>query len=282
LEQSVSKDFVTRQFIELAKKLRKDFRKALSLFGGDLREIKISIQSIDKNTYAYQTKEPPKPELAAVLHGAEGADKERRGTRRRDRIRLLVEWLTLLAVAGYGLVAYFQLQAMIRATNASERAATAAEGGLTTTRTALNVGERAYVADKGLKIVHPVAAGSQPTIVVDIFNGGRTPALNVTTAITLTVSDHELKTFKWASDVGGSKSTLLPGADTLSNEIATKRALIPDEVNALDSGKVWLYLYGVIRYDDVFGQHWESKFCYFYVPKTESVFSNCPFGNAIK
>jgi hypothetical protein len=52
-------DYVTRQFINLTKKLRKDFRKALTSLGIDLHDIKKSIQSIEEHTKTKQDQGVP-------------------------------------------------------------------------------------------------------------------------------------------------------------------------------------------------------------------------------
>jgi len=194
----------------------------------------------------------------------------------------LVAFATLLVVGAYTYVAHGQWEEMRKAANFASRSANAAEVSNTTTRTALEVGERAYVGDKGIKISGKVAPSDQPTVVVDILNGGRTPALNLVSAVSMTYSLKPMKKFERADTTGASRSTLLPGADTWSNGVTTKRLLLTEEAQALDNKTAWLYVYGVIEYDDVFGKHWESTFCYFYVPKSPSVFSNCPYGNSIR
>ena len=105
---------------------------------GDLQEIKIAAESIDKTAKSREDKENAQKELVAVLHTPEPVETERKTsntrTERRDRIRLFVEWATLFAVVAYGYVALRQWREMIqarhqveRAIGASNRTATAAE-----------------------------------------------------------------------------------------------------------------------------------------------------------
>jgi hypothetical protein len=123
-------DYVTRQFIVLAKKLRADFRKSLASLGIDLHHIKDAIQSIDKNTHAYQQKEQSKPEVIAILHEPEGTEAKRHaahtGTQRRDRVRLFVEWATFFAVIFYGYMAVRQWREQISARHQTQGAIEAA------------------------------------------------------------------------------------------------------------------------------------------------------------
>jgi hypothetical protein len=126
----LDQNLIARRFIVLARKLHDDVRHLVPSFGSDLHEIKNAVQSIDKHNEAHRQKEQPKPELVAVLHEPEPEKAQRhrnnRNTQRRDRVRLIVEWLTFLAVAIYGFIAYRQWKEMIRAAEASQQSAYAA------------------------------------------------------------------------------------------------------------------------------------------------------------
>jgi hypothetical protein len=117
-------DYVTRQFINLTKKLLKDFRRTFASLGVDLHHIKDAIQSIDKSYKAEQNKKAADQVAVAEVHQPKAAEHERRarGTIRRDGIRLLIEGLTLLSVSFYGYMAVRQWREQISARHQTQRA----------------------------------------------------------------------------------------------------------------------------------------------------------------
>jgi hypothetical protein len=185
----LDQNLIARRFIVLARKLRDDVRKLLPSLGSDLHEIKNAVQSIDKNARAYQEKEQAKPEVIAILHEPEATQAERHTTnthtQRRDRIRLLVEWLTFFAVLFYGLVAYQQWKEMIVATDAAQRAVDEtrlnriqSDKSLTATIAQFHQDQRAWVSVNSVELTTPWSDTTVGTITVSVSNSGKTPAIN--------------------------------------------------------------------------------------------------------
>ena len=182
-------DFVTRQFIVLAKKLREDVRHAASSLRVDLNHIQNAVESINETAQAYEHKEQPKPELFAVLHTPEAEETEHKAhnkrSQRRDRIRLFIECLTLFAVAGYGYVAVRQWREMVQARHQVERAIVASNRTATAAETA-----NAYAFEANRPWIGPMAGEESPEfqriqgtnnaefrIVLRFQNAGKRPAI---------------------------------------------------------------------------------------------------------
>src|SRR5262245_20712244 len=111
-------DYVTRQFINLAKHLRKELRKALL----DLNT------ALHKQTYAIREsykgadgKQRPPPEVTVLNHFPESIEVHLNATDARDegnykRAMFFVTALTLGAIVVYADLVYLQYGEMIRAT----------------------------------------------------------------------------------------------------------------------------------------------------------------------
>ena len=106
-------DHVTRQFINLTKKLRKELRKALSDLQGALHEQTKAISKYYERDNQPQNAQPP-IHIISELHTPE--DVERRRTTNDDRQYRLQRWntvgtwLAFFAVAVYAVITYFQLR----------------------------------------------------------------------------------------------------------------------------------------------------------------------------
>jgi hypothetical protein len=111
--------YVTRQLSRAIDKLREDLLASFTQLGSYLHKIENTLHAIDENAKAYHDKEHPSAQVIATLYEEKSAQDERRTTsdktQWRDRARLAVEILTLLAVAGYGYVTIRMWREMIQA-----------------------------------------------------------------------------------------------------------------------------------------------------------------------
>jgi hypothetical protein len=140
-------DYVTRQFINLAKHFRKDLRKALS----DLnRALQKQTEAIRDSYQTRNNKESPRPEMTVLnnlpssiqVHQDEQGTKHERNYR---RFMFLVSTLTLGAIAVYAALVYWQYREMQKTTIATQKAANAATDAAKTARESLVDVQRAFV-----------------------------------------------------------------------------------------------------------------------------------------
>jgi Flp pilus assembly protein TadG len=273
-------DYVTRQFINLTKRLLRETRKAFTSLGVDLHHIKDAIQSIDKNAHANQQKEQPKIEVVALVHEPEGAEAKRRAeydrTQRRDRVRLLVEWLTFFAVVFYGYMAVRQWREQISArrqaqsaVEAAVRAANAAETANTNAKEQFRADERPYIAIApagDTTKIWIVASGEHKghlAVEIHISNYGKSPAIEIGRDARIAVGSAAAKQIRLhrATDrlvritPPGSK----PSVFAYSDDIVDQQIF-----NDISAGKVLVVIYGHIDYTDMLGQpriQYLSEFC---------------------
>lgn len=290
-------DFVTRQFIVLTKKLRKETRKALTLLRVDLQDIKDAIQSIDKHTRAYQQKEQPKPEVIVVAHEPEGAEAERHpshtGTQRRDRIRLLVEWLTLFAVVFYGYMAVRQWREQIAArhqtqgaVDAANRSAGAAETANSDARSRFCDDERPYVWVKGGELGTPQFVSATNSNVGQILwtfhytNYGHSPTNNIMFTqkeIRVGVNAPFRQSHGLTKDKMQAKTPLAPNQDEITTVVSEK--IQQSEVLKLSKIDQGITIRATLRYDDSCGRTHETGICLSTLVSGTTLF--CASGNYI-
>lgn len=133
---------------------------------------------------------------------------------------------------------------------------------LRATERSLKVDQRAWVGPKTFAIVNlPLEANKPIKVGIDYLNFGKTPALNVSgfAQPDLVVSTAQLKFSKWGEPLESDRSVLFPGS---SNHILRNFYAIPEPVfSDLLKEKSFLYIYGNIGYEDVFGFHHWTHFC---------------------
>jgi len=185
-------DYVTRQFINLTKKLRKELRKSLSELTDALQKQTRAISDHYSRAQQDQNTQPP-IQVLAELHTPE--DIEGRRTANEDRHYRLQRWntvgtwLAFFAVSVYAILTYFQLrdfdasvgisQILARQTRiqaaASMEGATAAKGAAETARDALTHVQRPWLGSEGtIKTESGVT-----TFIATVKNYGPAPALHV-------------------------------------------------------------------------------------------------------
>lgn len=167
---------------------------------------------------------------------------------------------------------------------------------------------RAYVGAKGVLLIPRQDNPAWASVVVIAVNTGRTPALNVRMLPGIEHRNSPLsEDVKYNSpEVPNGKSVYLTGVDmstpiavigtgALDNLLATPpkpaeakggkppaSATPPPlpSVQAPDIQQSWSgwFAYGMITYEDIFGGHHWTKFCYFNTPRTGN-WSSCPTYN---
>lgn len=119
-------DYVTRQFIVLTKKLRKEIRNGLEILHGDIQK---HIEAVNEARNAYKQSQDSPQVLRAELQvphsiEVETHPKDKKGG--REWYKLVIDTFTLLGVLVYATVAIRQWREMISARHQTEQAIQAA------------------------------------------------------------------------------------------------------------------------------------------------------------
>lgn len=144
----------------------------------------------------------------------------------------------------------------------NERAVIAAEQGAQTAAQTMKVSQRAYVGVTKVTLNRPVRHFNEATIWIFIENKGLTPARNITIRSYRGYSNITVDEFSYdpLPDLP-SQAVLLPGSKA---EATMQTASFPEAFREsyFKQGHR-LYIWGIIEYDDVFGDHHRTLFCYF-------------------
>ncbi|HKC65467.1 MAG TPA: hypothetical protein VKB86_17630 [Pyrinomonadaceae bacterium] len=161
-------------------------------------------------------------------------------------------------------------------------AASSARAALQTAQTASQsfvIGERPYVWVKELHL-NDLIAGKRPSVEVIFENAGRTPALNFLQQTQFAPTNQPL------TDIVGYGQTktapsqgFIPAGGTISKTQTNPIPIDKSDVDAIESGRVLLYFYGIASYDDGIGKKHTLKFCGLYVP-SRNTFQACSFYNS--
>jgi hypothetical protein len=251
-------DYVSRQFINLTKKFRKELRPLLSKLD---RTLDKQTAAIRENTKAKDVTSSPINQFSPTvnlpesieIHQREDEASQQRNFQSRT---LLLSFTTFLAVAVYAALVYLQYREMISATDASQQAVVEARRNRLQADKALNatieqfhLDQRAWIGmtrgQVGIKV------GELFNYKLEIKNTGKTPALDVQA---YTVSDQILKgtlpphNLVWKPEF---EQILHPGQE---NDVGVKgNTLISQSgYDSIKSGHEVLWIRTQIRYRDVF------------------------------
>jgi hypothetical protein len=138
--------------------------------------------------------------------------------------------------------------------------------GLRITREANEVSQRAWLTVKSSTLAKPLAIGEAPTVIVQIVNSGRSPALKVLVSGAV-FSRAKLRPEDMAEGAPPGRrpfSRMVIGPDTSttvpmdSDEPITRQV----QIDAIHAGLWRLYTKGFISYRDIFGKARKSRFCF--------------------
>ena len=122
-------DYVTRQFINLTKKFRKDLHRAVSDLNGALHK---QTEAIREANQRRSDERRPSPEIITTVNFPKSVEVHQKAEDARDernykRATFFVTSLTFGAIAVYAVLVYWQYREMIAASQAANRTAKAAE-----------------------------------------------------------------------------------------------------------------------------------------------------------
>jgi hypothetical protein len=144
----------------------------------------------------------------------------------------------------------------------------------------VRVGLRAYLGVQTMNF-GKITEGERTKVEVIIENTGRTPAMNVTLTSRLDYRDSDISDdpdYRTQPEPE-SKLSILSGFSHPAI-VFGERGLFKNEVEDLVNQKTRFYSYGVIQYDDVFGERHTTKYCGWYNFEKTS-FTSCRNHNQI-
>jgi hypothetical protein len=205
--------------------------------------------------------------------------------------KFCVEILTLLAITAYAVIAYHQWGAMKDAADATKKSADATTKAVqiaeNTLKANIEISRRDQRAWVGVIAVEPpvlkdpnnnpvyVKEGLPAKFGVVISNFGKSPALKVKPAINayLLAADAKLSP---GYGIGERRSigVIQPQARGTLPTNPTPTIFNASHINDMKSGKLILYLFGMITYEDVFKEPHCTTFCMFLSPSLNA-FMTC-------
>jgi hypothetical protein len=136
--------------------------------------------------------------------------------------------------------------------------------GLKETRISREIENAAFVGVKDHLIESPPLHIGSNKIDIGLVNSGRTPAFNVTTIQDQSISPIGPVQFIPTLPVS---VAMVPGtilSPTVSTGVAFFVSLTEEQVTAITERKLFLYVWGIVNYADIFGhKHW-TRFCMVY------------------
>jgi hypothetical protein len=175
-------DYVTRQFINLAKKFRKELRLYVSRLDSALQKNADAIRSTQE---ASNQKQSPPPEVTVFNNFPSSIEihqkaKDARYERNYRRFTFGITVLTLGAIVVYSVLVYRQYLEMIKTTAKTGEAADAAKRAADTAANQLELPERPWV-DAQVEIGGPMTFNVNGAIIttnLKLLNSGHSPALS--------------------------------------------------------------------------------------------------------
>jgi hypothetical protein len=267
-------DYVTRQFINLTKKLRDDVRKSFASLHNDLTHLADGVKNLkDAISTQRQTDEKSQeinPGITITDFQTQIPIRVRTQAQYSTRERIwrgfkgAFEIVGIIAVILYTGVTYEMWQESRDTTNFVARQTELARKGLNETVKNFRTDERAWVGIAGMKPDQPNQFPYSTTFTWLYKNYGKTPATEVVTTDNAHVygehfPDHPLYESKIPSPEFNSRVTLFPGQQ---NGLDGSSYVCQQHIDEIKGGGKWCYTYGIITYKDEFGVKHTTHFCY--------------------
>jgi len=192
-------DYVTRQFINLTKKFRKELRNYVSNLNSALHK---QTEAICESHQVSNDKQGPSPEVT-ILNNLPSSieihqnEKDAKDERNYKRFMFLVTTMTLGALVVYADLVYLQYLQMVAATVATHKAADAADSAAHTAQSALQASQEQFrneqrpyiwlaagtatktqlVSDSSLPMLQQ--QGLNLLVNIQASNGGHSPAVEI-------------------------------------------------------------------------------------------------------
>jgi hypothetical protein len=285
-------DYVTRQFINLTKKFRKEIPKFAKLLSDDIKQ---HTEAVRETRHAYKQSRNTPPILRAELqvpHPIEVQTTPKDKKTGREWYKLVIETLTLLGIVAYAIITVRMWREMIFARHQSqlamETSKKSADQALEKAKEANEIavaGERPWVGI--LFAIQDFQQGKAPRFTIQYLNSGRRPAKVISSEAVPNTYTVFPKTPFYKKTPGNIRSAavIVPnGVLTHSDPLPFPSDTELAELRKFPRKKTY-YLYGSIEYEDVVthATHWTHG-CLQYYPEYGGPFGswvNCPFYNEV-
>ncbi len=128
---------------------------------------------------------------------------------------------------------------------------------------------RAYIGIEKASLRAPLKAGEAAHAMIDFVNRGLTPAKGVQAVIFIEVMHFPAKDDQFPVDFTRAESASDVSKDGVGHlSIDTSAPIAPDVFDDIVKGKLATYVWGEVRYRDVFNRHWRSEFRFRNHPKS--------------
>jgi hypothetical protein len=249
-------------------------------------------QAINEATKCAKEHESKTPEVRAVLNFLESLQRSKEAAGKREqkyqKRNLLLGLATLISLVIYAITTIFIYRATDRAATATEIAAKAAaaaadeatrsriqaEKSLQSSIEQARLEQRAWVSVRFADLTFQ--SGNPVQSKMTVQNSGKTVARNVTVHHSIAFSSTQLTSLPPYPAQTGAEAILFPG---IPIEVkVTTRTMTDEDIVLLKSGNRFMYEYGTVQYDDVFGRHHRTEICVTLNAKTRSN-NPCRFHN---
>jgi hypothetical protein len=149
------------------------------------------------------------------------------------------------------------------------------------TEHSIEVSNRAWVGIKEATLTKELQAGERPSAIVMYVNKGNTPALRVKVRANMGFTDRQPS--EPMANLPGvmeeSVGVFLPESDKVGTPVMSTEAMPEDFLRQVNEGKKRLYVWGVIEYEDVFGNAHTTRYCLTQQPGAGRDLDVCPMNN---
>lgn len=266
-------DFLTQKFIASANRLNNIIRgvseklDALERKVADLSDgLKDAKESIDKHRQSSEQRKNTEPISISDFRSNVPIRVDTHSNKTKPEwswvfLKGTLEVGVAVAVIGYTIVAYFNWQESIDATNFAGIQAKFTRQTFNESVKNFRLDERAWVGEEESPFsIKPIDGGYHVEAAVRFMNNGKTPALKVKSSAILEYSQHGPLNISAASEQFEKRGTTSPASFTsvppgekLVVDLTVDHATLNREgVQAIEGGKVLVYIFGRVTYEDIF------------------------------
>jgi hypothetical protein len=256
-------DYVTRQFVNLTKKFRKELPKLSKLIHRDLKQHAEAVTAAKKSDEQKWDIQPVWLEPVLAKYQEPVGDKNA-NDKRQYRVQNSIRWATwsaFIAASIYAAITLYVAKQTRRAADYAESQANIAQRGFDEAHINVLMDQRAWVGVSRIPVIN-LAADSNAFIGVVIKNTGKTPALKNRTKFVLDI--HPSGTgpnIRYNTRTYDSVSVVQPGQEEIL-PVGTHTYITKRRAEALKVGSIEAYVYGKILYVDIFGACHRTMFCF--------------------
>ncbi|MGC2161221.1 MAG: hypothetical protein WA634_04875 [Silvibacterium sp.] len=264
-------DYVTRQFINLAKKLRKELRTYQNTLHHDLTCLSDGLKDLKNTVNTHQQADAKSTEIEPPISVTELRTQVPISVQthaKRSKIeggwrvaKGFLEVIVAVAVIGYTWVSYENWQEQIDATNFVARQTELGRKGLNETVKNFRMDQRPWIGMVSIDETVPAIPSEAITVKVRLTNSGKTPGLDTHVSWETDCEPIEKRVKpSYTERTAKEYTTVMPGQDLwLTNE--DKAICSPENRALIQEGRATIYAMGTIWYHDEFHQPHTTDFC---------------------